>query len=172
MPERLTPLLVDQHGGPSRTAFAASGAIVTGAFIVAFLLALVSRPSEPQRPAPAGTAVGESTSPRMAARAPELRQVAALPDLQRDRRPRRPSPLPAATASRAASAPQAVSPAPEPWTPDPVDSPPEPAPAPAAPPPAPAAVPPAAPPAHAPEPREQSQPQQSFDSSGEFDSSG
>jgi hypothetical protein len=153
----MTRRLVDRHGGPSRAALAASVALVAAAFVVAFLVALGSTSSEPQRPAGAATALREAVSPK---RSVELRAVAALPDLRRHQPP--PPALPSAT--------QAVSAARELSTPEQVDSAPEPTTAPVVSPPAAPGIPPPAPPA--PELREPSQPQPSFDSAGEFDSSG
>jgi hypothetical protein len=158
--ERLIRRLVDRDGGLSRAALTASVALVAAAFMVAFLVALGSTGSELRRPAGAAAALREAASPQSASRSVELRAVAALPDLRRDQRPRHA--LPFAT--------KAVSAAREPSTPEPVPSAPEPTTAPAASPPAAPAIPPPVPPA--PEPREPSQPQPSFDSAGEFDSSG
>ena len=170
--ERLTRRLVDRQGGPGRAAITGSVAHVAAAFVVGFLLALGSTGSEPQRPAGAATALREATSPQTAARSVQLRAVLALPELRRDHGPRHALPSATTTASRAPSAPEAVSAAREASTPESVNSAPEPTIAPATPAPAAPAIPAPAPETLTPEPRERSRPQQSFDSSGEFDSSG
>jgi hypothetical protein len=165
--ERLTRRLVDRQGGPSGAAFTGSVVLVAAAFVVGFLLALGSTGAEPQRPAGDATALRVATSPQTASRSVRLRAVLALPELRRHHRPSATT-----TASRAPSAPEALSVAREPSAPEPVNSAPEPTIAPAVPAPAAPAIPAPSPEAVAPEPRERSQPQRSFDSSGEFDSSG
>ena len=142
VPERLSPRLVDVHGGPSRTAFTASVVIVIAAFLVAFVIARDSTGAEPRPAAASGSGQrgAASNQHRTGVGAVELRPVAALPDLRPDPRPRHRSPSPPRSASPAptvvtaapvpASTPAPVVPAPEP-TSAPV------APAPAAPAPAP-----------------------------------
>ena len=161
MSERLNRRL---DGGPSRTAVTASLAIVIAAFVVAFAIALDSTRAEPR---PSRTVHNAAATHQTGSRTVKLRPVAALPDLRPAPRPRRRPRAPRIKTAPAAiaatpvptSTPAPVSPAPEPATPPPAPAPA--APAPAQPPPAPAPV-----------PSEPSPPQPSFDSSGEFDSSG
>ena len=80
MPERLSRRLVGVDGGPSRTAVAASLAIVMAAFAVAFAIALGSAGAEPRPPAPFATK--QPGAPSHQERSAELRRVPALPELR------------------------------------------------------------------------------------------
>jgi hypothetical protein len=169
MSEWLTRQLVDVHGGPSRTAFTTSVTVFGAAFVLAFLIALDSTSSETP-PAAARTAVRDAPLHQTSFRPVELRPVAALPDLRPHPRPAHRSAFPRASAT---PAPEAVPAAPTPTsTAEPVAPAPEPTTVPAAPPPAAPAPPAPAPPAPEAVHREVSTPQPSFDSSGQFDSSG
>jgi hypothetical protein len=153
---RLTGRLLDSDGRPSRGVRLASAATVVAAFISAFLVTMSAATPDAQ------PWKGYDRVPQAAtsedSRPAGLRTVAPLPDL----RPEPPPPAVEPVSDTAAPVPTTAPPATP--TATPTAAPPEPAAAAPAPTPAPA-------PRHAPE-REQPAPEPSFDSSGEFDSSG
>ena len=149
----MSPRLLDERGRPTGVAWRVLAASVAVPFAVAFAVTVASADDEPAavpRPAPAATLVEDASGDEIA-QPGRLRATARLPKAP-------PKPRPVRVQRRVAPAPVIVRPEPEPE--------PEPAPRAASPAPAPYVAPPAPAPAPAPAPQE------TFDSSGSFESEG
>jgi hypothetical protein len=157
MPGPLTDRILDSDGRPTRGARWTLGAVALVAFVVAFVAASGSSASDPR----SGPVLRDDPVASPVPAAARFRTAAPLPDLRREGPPRPAVAVVREPDAEAVTRPAATAPVAPAATPAPV----APAPAPAPAPPTPA---PSAPPQPAPEP----EPEPSFDSTGEFDSSG